>query len=80
MLSSMNTRSSVTMLPEAPGANGQPPRPARQASNFADALFQPRQRVGQAQAHGVVQVQLGQPLADRVLHLAHRVADQGGCA
>ena len=32
MASNMNTRSSVTTLPDAPGAYGQPPRPPSEAS------------------------------------------------
>ncbi|KAG1319606.1 hypothetical protein G6F63_014656 [Rhizopus arrhizus] len=41
MLSSMNTRSSVTMLPDAPGAKGHPPRPPRQESKLRMPSFTP---------------------------------------
>jgi len=52
MDSSMKTRSSVTMLPLAPGANGHPPMPPNElssvvmpSSSAAMALASPRPRV-----------------------------------
>ena len=62
MASSMNTRSSVTMLPVAPGANGQPPSPASELSKVVTPDVEPRDHVGQPLAARVVQVQAGEVL------------------
>ena len=49
-----NSRSSVDVLPLAPGANGQPPSPPREPSTIAGARVDRGQGVGHAQSPGVV--------------------------
>ena len=53
---SIETRSSVAMLPVAPGGTGQPPSSPKLDSNELDAGLERGEHVGQALAAGVVEV------------------------
>jgi hypothetical protein len=57
MSSSMFTMSSVQMLPLAPGAKGQPPRPEIEPSKERNARVDPGHHVREAHAARVVEVQ-----------------------
>ena len=62
--SSRKTRSSVTMLPVAPGANGQPPRPPSEASKVRTPISSPASTLAKPEPARVVQCAGRRAVAD----------------
>ena len=75
--SSMKTRSSVAMLPLAPGACGQPPRPPSEASNERMPTSSAATTLARPGAARVVEMGRVEPVADGRPHLAEQAADLG---
>jgi hypothetical protein len=77
---SMKARSSVEALPLAPGACGQPPMPASEASKRCTPEFEGRVAIGEREAARVVEVAAPELVAGNLQRLLEQTADAAGFA